>query len=121
MLSSCTVLCALISSGYSTQNLTTERHLTMNTTLRSHAKFYARHALEFIGEDNGREFTRMAHHTGSTTYRLARYAYSISVSVTFDTATGDIVVYAFDGYGTATETRNVSDYTPSGDDYVLAA
>ena len=93
----------------------------MNTTLRSHAKFYARHALEFIGEDNGREFTRMAHHTGGTTYRLARHAYSVSVSVTFDTATGDIVVYAFDGYGSATETCNVSQYTPSDDDYVLAA
>ena len=93
----------------------------MNTTTRSYAKFYARHALEFIGEDNGRAFTRMAHHTGGTMYRLARHAYSVSVSVTFDTATGDIVVCAFDGYGTATETCNVSQYTPSDDEYVLAA
>ena len=93
----------------------------MNTTIRSHAKFYARHALELIGEDNGREFTRMAHHTGGTMYRLARHAYSVSVSVTFDTATGDIVVSVFDGRLFATETCNVSQYVPSDDEYVLAA
>lgn len=93
----------------------------MNTTVRSYAKFYARHALEFIGEDNGRAFTRMAHATSDTTFRMTRHVYSVDVSVTFDTATGDIVVYSFDGYGSATETCNVSQYTPSDDDYVLAA
>lgn len=93
----------------------------MDTTVRSYAKFYARHALEFIGEDNGRAFTRMAHATSDTTFRMTRHIYSVDVSVTFYTATGDIVVSAFDGRLFATETRNVSQYVTSDDDYVLAA